>query len=175
MNAVDVCSICGGSGWKIVERGGISGAEKCECIEAWRAQRNEARASIPPLYQQASVDNFILPAENPISRSALAKVLVDVRGYVREYPGVPKPGLLFLGPPGTGKLIWRWRHCGACWHEDSRASFSIFNRCSAHIHRGYDQASGTMERKRTARRWMPRFWCWTIWAPIGLPIGWKTP
>src|SRR5271157_2251518 len=95
MNAVETCPICGGSGWKITEREGISGAEKCECVEVGREQRNEERANIPLLYKQASVDNFILPSENPISRSALAKVLVDVRGYVREYPAVPKPGLLF--------------------------------------------------------------------------------
>jgi len=28
MNAVETCPICGGSGWKITEREGISGAEK---------------------------------------------------------------------------------------------------------------------------------------------------
>src|SRR5258708_3716112 len=29
--AQEVCPICGGSGWKIVEREDVSGAERCEC------------------------------------------------------------------------------------------------------------------------------------------------
>src|SRR5229473_1706013 len=104
MSAVEVCSICGGSGWKIIEREGISGAEKCECTGIGRERRNEEKANIPPLYQNASlVEGFILPEDNPVSRPLLAKVLLDVRGYVREYPNVPKPGLMFFGPPGTGK------------------------------------------------------------------------
>ena len=102
-NAVETCPICGGSGWKITERDGISGAEKCQCVDEGRAQRIEQRAGIPPLYEHASVDNFILPSGNPQARSALASVVLTVRGYVREYPHGPKPGLLFLGAPGTGK------------------------------------------------------------------------
>src|SRR5580704_14180974 len=147
MNATEVCSICGGSGWKIVERGGISGAQKCECIEAGRARRNEERANIPPLYQQASVNNFILPSENPISRSALAKVLVDVRGYVREYPGVPKPGLLFLGPPGTGKTHLAVAALRGLIARGFEGLFFDFQGLLNHIRKGYDQASGTSERE----------------------------
>src|SRR6266540_4020892 len=32
-----VCPHCGGSGWKIVERDGVSGAERCNCPEGDRA------------------------------------------------------------------------------------------------------------------------------------------
>src|ERR1700674_5498648 len=103
MSVVEVCEKCGGSGWKIVEREGISGAERCECAGEGREQRVLDRANIPPLYQNASVDNFVLPEDNPTNRPKLAKVMVDVRGYVREYPNAPKPGLLFIGSPGTGK------------------------------------------------------------------------
>jgi len=147
MNALEVCTICSGSGWKIVERGGISGAEKCECIEAGRALRNEERAGIPPLYERASVDNFILPSENPISRSALAKVLVDVRGYVREYPGVPKPGLLFLGPPGTGKTHLAVAALRSLIARGFEGLFFDFQGLLTRIHKGYNQASGSSERE----------------------------
>jgi len=101
--AEETCAICGGSGWRIVEREGISGAEKCECVNAGRAGRIKERANIPPLYERASVDNFVLPPDNPVARTALATVALTVRGYVRDFPSVPKPGLLFIGSPGCGK------------------------------------------------------------------------
>jgi DNA replication protein DnaC len=74
----------------------------CECAGEGREQRVLDRANIPPLYQNASVDNFVLP-DNPVERTQLASVVLTVRGYGRDYPGLPKPGLLFIGPPGTGK------------------------------------------------------------------------
>ena len=64
----------------------FSGAEKCQCADAGREQRIEERAGIPPLYENASVDNFILPSGNPQARRDLASVVLTVRGYVREYP-----------------------------------------------------------------------------------------
>jgi len=152
MNAVEVCAICGGSGWKIVERDGISGAEKCECANLGREQRNEERAKIPPLYRSASVENFVLPPDNPVSRPKLAKVLLDVRAYVREFPAVPQPGLLFIGAPGSGKThlaVAALRGLIAKGHE---GVFFDFQTLLNHIRSGYDQASGSMDREayRTA-------------------------
>jgi len=147
MNAVQVCAVCGGSGWKIVERDGVSGAEKCECASVGRERRNEARANIPPLYENASVDTFILPADNPVSRSALAKVLLDVRGYVRDYPTVPKPGLFFLGAPGTGKTHLGVAALRGLIARGFEGLFFDFQALLNHIRSGYDQASGTMDRE----------------------------
>ena len=48
-----VCERCGGGGWIIVERDGISGAERCGCVQEERALRLEEEASIPPLYEKA--------------------------------------------------------------------------------------------------------------------------
>src|SRR5579863_4312110 len=146
MNAVATCTICGGSGWKIIEREGISAAEKCECQSAGREQRVEARANIPPLYQNASVDNFILPADNPVSRTQLASVVLTVRAYMREYPNVPKPGLLFIGPPGTGKTHLSVAALRGLIARGFEGVFYDFQALLNHIRSGYDQASGTMER-----------------------------
>ena len=45
-----------------------------------------------------------MPEDNPINKRALEDVFVKVSGYAREFPfGVKKPGLLFIGPTGTGK------------------------------------------------------------------------
>ena len=97
------CPHCGGSGWKTVEKDGLSGAERGECFFEHRSQRSEERACIPPNYANASFDNFMLPQDNHIARRSLADSLVIVRSYTREFPHGDKPGLLFLGDPGTGK------------------------------------------------------------------------
>jgi len=53
-----VCPKCHGSGWIIIERSSVSGAEPCECRSQGRAGRLEARAQIPSLYRNASFENF---------------------------------------------------------------------------------------------------------------------
>ncbi|HTS49141.1 MAG TPA: ATP-binding protein [Bryobacteraceae bacterium] len=146
MNAVETCTICGGSGWKITEREGISAAEQCECASAGREQRLEARANIPPLYRNASVDNFILPSGNPISRTQLASVVLTMRAYMREYPNVPKPGLLFIGPPGTGKTHLAIAALRGLIGRGFEGVFYDFQALLNHIRSGYDVASGTMDR-----------------------------
>jgi len=146
-NAVESCPICGGSGWKITEREGISGAEKCKCTEVGREQRVEQRAGIPPLYENASLDNFVLPAGNPIARSALAKVLIDVRGHVRDFPGVSKPGLLFLGRPGSGKTHLAVAALRGLIAKGFDGLFYDFQLLLNSIRKGYDKASGTSERE----------------------------
>jgi DNA replication protein DnaC len=147
MNAVEACPICGGSGWKITERAGISGAEKCQCADAGREQRIERRAGIPALYENASVDNFILPDGNPTARSQLAKVLLDVKGYIREYPALPKPGLLFLGAPGRGKTHLAVAALRALIAKGFEGIFYDFQSLLTRIHKGYDQTSGSSDRE----------------------------
>jgi DNA replication protein DnaC len=147
MEAVETCPICGGSGWKITEREGISGAEKCQCADAGRELRIEQRAGIPPLYENAAVDNFMLPDGNPIGRSQLAKVLLDVKAYIREYPALPKPGLLFLGPPGRGKTHLAIAVLRGLIAKGFEGVFYDFQSLLTLIHKGYDKASGSSERE----------------------------
>jgi DNA replication protein DnaC len=151
MNAVETCAICGGSGWKITEREGISGAEKCQCADVGREQRIEERAGIPLLYQNASIDNkdnnFILPEGNPNARTQLAKALLTVRAYIREYPALPKPGLLFIGSPGTGKTHLAVAALRALINRGFEGLFFDFQSLLMQIHKGYNQASGTSERE----------------------------
>lgn len=152
MPVAEVCAICGGSGWKITEREGISGAEKCDCQNEGREQRVEERANIPPLYRNASVDNFILPEGNPVARSGLTTVMLNVRGYVRGYPELPQPGLMFLGPPGTGKTHLAVAALRGLIARGFEGLFFDFQALLNHIRSGYDAASGTMDREayRTA-------------------------
>ena|ERR1700722_2464167 len=147
MEAVETCPICGGSGWKITEREGISGAEKCQCADAGRELRIEGRAGIPPLYENASVDNFLLPEGNPIARSQLAKVLLDVKAYIREYPALPKPGLLFLGQPGRGKTHLGVAALRGLIAKGFEGIFYDFQSLLTRIYKGYDKASGSSDRE----------------------------
>jgi len=147
MNVADVCPVCGGSGWKITEREGISGAEKCDCASAGREQRNERRAGIPVLYQNASLDNFLQD-----ERRLLAGSMNDVRVYIRQFPTLPKPGLLFLGPPGTGKTHLAIAALRGLIARGFEGVFFDFQALLNHIRSGYDPASGSMDREayRTA-------------------------
>jgi len=146
MNVTEVCAKCGGSGWKITERDSISGAEKCECQNIGREQRQEERANIPPLYRHASVDNFMLASDNPLARTGLASVVLTVRAYVRDYPNLPKPGLMFIGPPGTGKTHLAVAALRGLIERGFEGLFSDFQSLLNRIRSGYDQASGTMDR-----------------------------
>jgi DNA replication protein DnaC len=97
------CEKCGGSGWRVIERDGLSAAEPCDCTPAEAPRDLETGARTPPLYRSASFDNFVLPPGNPIAARGLEAVMVKAAAYAREFPFVPKPGLLFIGPTGTGK------------------------------------------------------------------------
>lgn len=148
----ETCPHCGGSGWIITERDGISGAERCECANQGRQERVIERSNIPLLYRNASVENFILPADNPTARTGLGTVVLTVRSFVREYPNAPKPGLLFMGPPGTGKTHLAVAALRALIARGFEGVFFDFQNLLDRIRSGYDQASGTMDREayRTA-------------------------
>ncbi|HEX5227159.1 MAG TPA: ATP-binding protein [Bryobacteraceae bacterium] len=142
MNAVETCPICGGSGWKITERDGLSGAEKCSCADEARIQRIEARAGIPPLYASASFDNF-----SNLRHPTLVRAMSDVRHYVRQYPVLPEPGLLFLGPPGAGKTHLAVAALRGLIARGFQGVFFDFQSLLNLIHKGYDKASGASERE----------------------------
>jgi len=98
-----VCVKCGGTGWIIVEREGLSAAERCGCAASTRSHAVLERAGIPPLYANASLDNFWLPDDNPLAKRSLENAMYEVLAYASRFPDAPKPGLLLMGETGTGK------------------------------------------------------------------------
>jgi DNA replication protein DnaC len=147
-----VCPLCAGSGWKIVERDGMSGAERCDCALQAGTVRIEERAGIPPLYADKSIHNFVLPQDNPVGMSALSAPLNDVRTFIRKYPILPKPGLIFIGAPGTGKTHLAVAVLRGLIVKGFEGVFFDFQNLLDRIRSGYDTASGTMDKEayRTA-------------------------
>ena len=141
-----VCTHCGGSGWKIVEREGVSGAERCDCRDEVRASQLEDRAGIPPLYRNASLDNFKLPADNPTANRGLASVLLMVKSFARDFPAEKKPGLLLMGEPGVGKTHLAVAALRILLSRGFEGVFFDYQKLLEKIRAGYDQNSGSSDR-----------------------------
>src|SRR5215469_9143414 len=142
-----VCPDCNGTGWKIVEREEVSGAVRCSCIAAERAERLESGASIPPLYANASFENFLLPRDNPIGYRELTEVYLAVRGYARDFPNGKKPGLLLMGEPGTGKTHLAVAALRAVMAKGFEGLFFDYQNLLDRIRSGYDAASNSSDKE----------------------------
>jgi DNA replication protein DnaC len=147
-----VCASCNGTGWKIVERDEVSGAIRCECVAIERAVNLEAGAGIPPLYANASLDNFSLRHENSIAYNALTEVYLKVRGYAREFPATKQPGLLLMGYPGSGKTHLAVAALRAIMAKGIKGLFFDYQTLFDKIRAGYDINSNSADKEtyRTA-------------------------
>lgn len=148
----EVCADCNGVGWKIVERDGLEGAVRCECQMVERAANLEQKAMLPPLYREASFDNFVLPQENSLARRDLSQVLHAVRAFSREFPAGKKAGLLLMGDPGTGKTHLAVAAFRVLMDKGFEGLFYDYQNLFDQIRSGYDKASGASDREayRTA-------------------------
>ena len=96
------CQICGGTGWRPSPETGVKGPlVPCDCRERARIEHAIEGAGIPVKYQICDFNNFHCDWEGSRNNS-LWKALGLAQEYVDEYPTSAR-GLLFLGPPGTGK------------------------------------------------------------------------
>jgi DNA replication protein DnaC len=141
------CTLCEGTGWKIVERAGLSGAERCGCADAARTLELKDNANIPPNYEHASLDNFYVPPDNPVARQGLGTVLMQVRSFVREFPAAERPGLLLVGEPGTGKTHLAVAAMRALLDKGHECIFFDYQNLLDRIRSGYDAASGAADRE----------------------------
>ena len=141
------CKQCGGTGWKIVERAGLSGAERCECAVETRARDIKEGANIPPNYQHATLDNFNIPKDNSIAANELGTALRTVRKFVHYFPEPDRPGLLFTGPPGSGKTHLAVGAMKALLDKGHECLFFDYQNLLDRIRSGYDSASGAADRE----------------------------
>jgi DNA replication protein DnaC len=144
---VDNCPRCQGSGWifKTVDEQEV--VNRCSCDEETRAERYALRSGIPPLYENASTEEFILPKDNPIAHRSLASVMLTVRTYAREFPVVDKPGLLFIGETGVGKTHLAVAALNALIQRGFEGVFFDYQTLLDRIRSGYDRSSGSMDKE----------------------------
>ena len=141
------CPVCGGTGWKIVEKAGLSGASPCDCATVTRVQSNKDSSGIPLNYQNVTLDNFQIPQDNPTARTGLGTVLMQVRAFVREYPSKSRPGLLLVGDTGTGKTHLAVAALKVLLERGHEGLFFDYQNLLDRIRSGYDSTSGASDRE----------------------------
>jgi DNA replication protein DnaC len=142
MSTQAVCEKCGGTGWIIVERASVSGAEPCACRAQGRAERLEERSQIPPIYRNASFENFKTEGVQE-----LRKVMSDVKTYADTFPVGPYPGLLLIGEPGTGKTHLAVAALRRIMQKGFEGVFTDFQTLLDRIRAGYDVSSNSSNKE----------------------------
>jgi len=100
----EICSICEGSGLRIVRRpNGVQFAEDCTCRVERRVTRLLERAQIPRRYEHCTLDSFETKFAG--AHRSLEIALLRARGFVNSFllEKAEGRGLLITGKIGTGK------------------------------------------------------------------------
>lgn len=108
VDAETACPRCEGRGWILEEGPGAGRARRCDCRQDDLERRLLERAAIPPRYAACKLENFQHhnPRQAVQDRLLAAKRLCEryVESFVElDEGGIRESGLLFVGPPGTGK------------------------------------------------------------------------
>jgi DNA replication protein DnaC len=136
-----VCPKCGGSGWIIIERAEVSGAEPCACRAEGRAARLEDRSQIPSLYRNASFENFNITSQD------LRAAVLAVKKYADDFPNDTRPGLLLIGEAGTGKTHLAVSALRRIMEKGFECLFCDYQNLLDRIRSGYDAASNSADKE----------------------------
>jgi DNA replication protein DnaC len=99
---VEVCSVCEGSGLRIVQQDGRQVARSCECRVERRVARMLERAHIPKRYEHCSLDSYESGFRG--ANRTLAAAHMRARKFVEGFPvETAGTGLLLTGSIGVGK------------------------------------------------------------------------
>jgi DNA replication protein DnaC len=147
MTDTAVCPLCEGTGWRIVERAGLSGAARCSCYGEKRARELKETAGIPPNYEHVTLENFEIPRDNPIAREALGTVLRQVKRFVKDFPSPDHPGLLLTGDTGVGKTHLAVAAMKALLDRGHECVFFDYQNLLERIRSGWDRDAGASDKE----------------------------
>jgi DNA replication protein DnaC len=100
----EICPHCGGTGWRLVTVDGAEVVRRCQCAEEARRHRLLDRARVPERYRHCTLASFeIWRPRGGEQHPTLARAHRAVQEYVDLFPRSDKPGLLLMGPVGSGK------------------------------------------------------------------------
>jgi DNA replication protein DnaC len=98
----EVCSICGGSGLRVVQENGRQFAQDCVCRIERRAERMLGRAHIPRRYEHCILENY--DVDLPYSHRTQVSARLTAKKFIESYPlETGGRGLLLTGSIGVGK------------------------------------------------------------------------
>ncbi len=144
--AIDVCSVCQGSGLQItVDAEGSRFAGECVCRAAQRALRRIKRANIPKRHENSRLDNY----ESIIAGASESMLHAHFKSnkFVQDYPeGTEGRGLMFVGLAGRGKTHLAVGILRALIEEkSSRGLFCDYGELLKQIQNSYNAKAETTE------------------------------
>src|SRR5579864_1236595 len=152
--ALENCTICKGTGWKMVARPDGAGrmAVACDCGMEERAGRVVERARVPKRYEHCDFESYVTDlTDGKTWTSAHAQSLKQAKlltqAFVREYPGAGEKGLLFIGPSGVGKTHLAVAALKELIHRGHAGLFCDYRELLKEIQASYNPASESTEMK----------------------------
>src|SRR5256885_147823 len=152
--ALENCSLCRGTGWKMVARADRAGshAVACDCGMEERAGRVMERARVPKRYEHCDFESYVTDLADGKTWTAqhsqsLKNAKVLTQGFVREYPGSAEKGLLLMGPSGVGKTHLAVASLKELIHRGHAGLFCDYRELMKEIQASYNQASESTEIK----------------------------
>ena len=104
-NNPDLCPVCSGSGWELIDVDGSQQVRRCQCYQEQFRRKMWENTRIPERFRNCRLDNYEVSKPGKGKRVfdpnlTTSKQICDV--FVKRYPAVEQ-GLLLMGTIGVGK------------------------------------------------------------------------